>query len=150
MTIDRKIKANNNTITRILISAIAITVAIVPLVLKHPVQASEQDLIPVCGDESPCMLDYDASQSGNNAIFKWKSGNANSYNVRYRSGGQEKQVGNTSGSFTLTNVKPNSIYKIKVQACKSRLLASSKCSDWLEMSVTTTKIPLRYTTPAER
>jgi hypothetical protein len=136
---NKQIKVSKNIPNKILISAIATVIAIVPLVPKHPVQASEQDLIPVCGDESPCMLDYDASQSGNNAIFKWKSGNANSYNVRYRSGGQEKQVGNTSGSFTLTNVKPNSIYKIKVQACKSRFLARSKCSDWLEMSFATTR-----------
>ncbi len=148
--LNNKIKVDINILNRILMSAISSTVTIVPLVLKHPVQASEQELIPVCGDELPCMLDYDAAQSGNNVIFKWKSGNANSYNVRYRSGGQEKQVGNTSGSFTLTNVKPNSIYKIKVQACKSRFLASSKCSDWLEMPFSTKKTLLRYSNPAER
>lgn len=143
---NNKIKVNKNILSRTLMSAIAITVAIVPLVLKQLVQASEQELIGICGDDgkSQCVHTGNAAQYGDKVVFTWKSDNANSYNVRYRSGGQEKQVGNTSGSFTLENVKPNSIYKIKVQACKSRFLASSKCSDWLEISFTTKPLPKLY------
>lgn len=147
-----EIKTNKKILFRISISAISITVAIVPLVLKQPVQASEQELIGICGDDgkSQCVHTGNAAQYGDKVVFTWKSDNANSYNVRYRSGGQEKQVGNTSGSFTLTKVKPNSTYKIKVQACKSRFLASSKCSDWMEISFTTAITPLRYSVPSER
>jgi hypothetical protein len=137
---NNKMKVSKNVLNTILISAISITLAIVPLVLKHPVQASEQDLIGICGDDgkSQCVHTGNAAQYGDKVVFTWKSDNADFYNVRYRSGDQEKQVGNTSGSFTLKNVKPNSIYKIKVQACKSRFLASSKCSDWMEISFTST------------
>jgi hypothetical protein len=142
--VNNKMKVNENISNRILISVISITVAIVPLVIKYPVQASEQNMVPSCPDALPCMLDYDTAQSGNNVIFRWKGDSADFYHVRYRSGGEEKQVRNTSGSFTLKNVKPNSIYRIKVQACKSRFLASSQCSSWLEIPFTTAAAPKPY------
>ncbi len=116
-------------------SVISITVAIAPLVLKHPVQASESVGIPVC-DEA-CTYEGNAAQSGDKVIFRWEGQNADFYHVRYKSGGEEKQVKNTSRSFTLKNVKPNRTYRLKVQACKSRILASSKCSPWEEISFTT-------------
>lgn len=132
---NNKIKVNKNILTRVLMSAVSITVAIAPLMLKSPVQASEQELIPVC-EPGPCIRTSNATQSGDKVIFRWE-GDADFYHVRYRSGGQEKQARNTSRSFTFKNVKPNHTYRLKVQACNSRFLASSRCGRWEEIPFTT-------------
>ncbi len=134
--VNNKIKLNKNILSRILMSVLSITVAIAPLMLKSPVQAGPDGGIGIC--EEACTYEGNAAQSGDKVIFRWEGQNADFYHVRYRSGGEEKQVRNTSRSFTLNNVKPNRIYRLKVQACTSRFLASSKCSPWQEISFTTT------------
>jgi hypothetical protein len=136
---NNKIKVNKNILSRTLMSAISIAVAIAPLVPIHPAQASEWNGVPVC-ESGPCIRTSDAAQSGDKVIFRWE-GDADFYHVRYRSGGAEKQVRNTSRSFTLNKVKPNSTYRLKIQACSSRFLASSKCSPWDEISFTTANPP---------
>ncbi len=60
------------------------------------------------------------------------------YNVRYRTAsGGVAQVENETGRFSITNARPNSTYTISVQGCDRRFLASSKCSPWVEESVST-------------
>jgi len=122
------------------LSVIPISVITMPLVLNQPVQAlcvgdgfcDDNRAEPVCGglENPPCFTK--AYQTEDNAILFQFSGGGNFYNVRYRFRGGEKQVENRSGSFVLRKVKPNALYRIKVQSCQSRFLASSICSPWGE------------------
>ena len=89
-----------------------------------------------CAADRPCFNgEY---QKDNSVIFNftgvvgWEF-----YNVRYKTTSGEKQVENRSGTFTINNVRPNSIYTISVQGCNSRTFASSRCSPWEQGSVTT-------------
>ena len=90
-----------------------------------------------CAADRPCF--NGARQSGSKIIFQFTGVTGwDFYNVRYAQvGGGEKQVENRSGSFTFNNVKPNRIYRLKVQGCNSHTLARSTCSPWVEESVTT-------------
>jgi hypothetical protein len=110
-------------------------------VLPHQTQklASTPNLIPSCnvpGETAPCITPLNANQSGNKIIFRW-GGAGDFYNVRYPVSGGETQVINRSGSFTITNVQPNRIYKISAQACVSHFLSKSSCTNWQTRSFTT-------------
>lgn len=99
--------------------------------------ASNPNLIPTCnGEPAPCVTRPTANQSGNKITFQW-SGAGDFYNIRYRVSGGEKQVENRLGYFTLTNVQPNRIYSINIQACKSNFLSRSSCTTWETGSFTT-------------
>jgi hypothetical protein len=99
--------------------------------------ASTPNLTATCrGEEPPCILRPDAYQSGNNLVFEW-GGSGNVYNVRYPVNGGVKQVENRSGKFTFKNVQPNRVYKISVQACVTRFLSNSACTNWKTTSFTT-------------
>jgi hypothetical protein len=99
--------------------------------------ASTPNLSATCrGEEPPCITRPDAYQSGNNVVFTW-SGAGNVYNVRYPVSGGVKQVENRSGKFTFKNVQSNRVYKISVQACVSRFLNRSACTNWKTTSFTT-------------
>lgn len=90
-----------------------------------------------CAADRPCF--NGAYQSGNQVIFHFTGVTGwDFYNVRYaKVGGGENQVENRSGKFTFNNVRPNRIYTLKVQGCNSRFLGRSRCSPWVEESVTT-------------
>jgi hypothetical protein len=104
---------------------------------QPPKIASTPNLTATCrGEEPPCITRPDAYQSGNNVVFTW-SGAGNVYNVRYPVAGGVKQVENRSGKFTIKNVQPNRVYRISVQACVTRFLASSSCTNWRSTSFTT-------------
>jgi hypothetical protein len=133
-------KITINTVLTLLIPMISVAVGIVPSVLQSPAQASEQELIGIC-ENTPCVHSSDASQDGSNVTFKWK-GEAEFYQVRYRSGSAEKQVKNTSGSFTLTNIKSSKSYLLKVQGCNSHFLAPSTCTAWMEIPFTTSDLEI--------
>jgi hypothetical protein len=90
-----------------------------------------------CAADRPCF--NEAYQSGNKVVFKFTAVNAgwDVYNVRYKTGGGDKQVENRSGSFVLNNCKPNRIYTISVQGCTKHTFGHSTCSPWSSQSVTT-------------
>jgi len=90
-----------------------------------------------CAADRPCF--NGAYQSGNQVIFHFTAiPDWDFYNIRYaKVGGGERQVENRSGTFTFNNVRPNRVYTLKVQGCKSRFLGRSACSPWVEKSVTT-------------
>jgi hypothetical protein len=89
-----------------------------------------------CAVSEPCF--QSARQVGNKIEFAFNGVTGwDFYNVRYAKDGGEKQVENRSGSFTFNNVRPNRVYTLKVQGCKSHTLARSTCSPWVEESVTT-------------
>ena len=89
-----------------------------------------------CAEDRPCFR-Y-ARQVGNTVEFEFDVVKGwDVYNVRYPVDGGEKQVENRSGRFTFKNVKPNRIYRLSVQGCNKRALQSSRCSPWVEESVTT-------------
>jgi len=90
-----------------------------------------------CPTDRPCFNgEY---QNGNSVVFEFTGVTGwDFYNIRYRTtGGQETQVENRSGIYTINNVQPDSTYTISVQGCNSRILASSRCSPWVQGSVTT-------------
>jgi hypothetical protein len=91
----------------------------------------------LCAFDRPCF--NAAYQSGNKVIFEFNGVSGwDFYNVRYRvKGGGAKQVENRSGRFTINNVLPNRRYTITVQGCRSRFLARSICSPWVQESVET-------------
>jgi hypothetical protein len=71
-------------------------------------------------------------------FFSWNNdGGWDFFNVRYKSGGGDKQVENRSGHYHFNGVKPNRIYTISVQGCNSHTLGRSTCSPWEQASVTT-------------
>jgi hypothetical protein len=94
-------------------------------------------------DTNPCAADRpcfnEARQVGNQVFFSFTgvNGGWDFYNVRYKSGGGDKQVENRSGHYHFNNVKPNRIYTISVQGCNSHTLGRSTCSPWEQASVTT-------------
>lgn len=90
-----------------------------------------------CPVDRPCFVSaYQACHTVNfdfSGIKDWDF-----YNLRYPvSGGGERQVENRSGKYTINNARPAATYTIKVQGCSSRTLRSSKCSPWVQESVTT-------------
>jgi hypothetical protein len=86
----------------------------------------------LCPSDRPCI--NHAYQDGNKVIFGFNHTSGwDYYNVRYG----VKQVENRSGSFTITNVQPNRIYRISVQGCSKHFLSRSTCSSWVSESVTT-------------
>lgn len=90
-----------------------------------------------CAADRPCF--NGAYQSGNQVIFHFTAiPDWDFYNVRYaKVGGGERQVENRSGAFTFNNVRPNRVYTLKVQGCKSRFIGRSACSPWVEQSIET-------------
>ena len=90
-----------------------------------------------CAADRPCF--NEAYQAGNKVVFSFTGVTGwDFYNVRYAAiGGGEKQVENRSGHYTFNNVKPGRVYTLKVQGCRSRVLAPSVCSPWVSQSVTT-------------
>src|SRR5262249_757060 len=85
----------------------------------------------------PCFVS--AYQSCHTVLFDFSGINDwDFYNVRYRvSGGGERQVENRSGKYTINNARPAATYTISVQGCSSRFLGRSRCSPWVQESVTT-------------
>jgi hypothetical protein len=130
-----KTKMNKNSLPAILMSMITLSAMTMLTVLNKSAQATPYESVVVC-ETAPCVLTPGAFQSGNNIIFRWH-GLGDFYHVRYPVRGGEKQVKNRSGSFTFTNVQPDRIYRISVQACNSRFLRSSVCTPWEETSFTT-------------
>src|SRR5207249_51993 len=89
-----------------------------------------------CAADRPCFTE--ARQVGDKVYFSWGvTGPWDFYNVRYKSGGGDKQVENRSGHYHFNNVQPNRIYRISVQGCNSHTLGRSTCSPWEQASVTT-------------
>jgi hypothetical protein len=85
-----------------------------------------------CAAGQPCFTGY--RQLGNKVVFRWNNGSGwNVFNVRYGN----KQVENSSGTFSFTNVRPGRIYTISVQGCHSHTFGRSDCSPWSSQSVTT-------------
>jgi hypothetical protein len=100
--------------------------------------ASTPRLSATCkGEEAPCITRPEATQSGNNIVFTWSMA-GDVTNVRYQlAAGGEKQVENRTGRFTFRNVKPNSVYRISIQACEKHFLSRSTCTNWKTTSFTT-------------
>ena len=92
---------------------------------------------PDCAADRPCF--NAAYQSCRRVIFQFDGVHGwDFYNVRYHvSSGNETQVENRSGRYTIDNTKPAATYTIKVQGCNSRVLGHSDCSPCVEESVTT-------------
>jgi hypothetical protein len=138
-------KVNKNILSAILMSVIPLSAMTMPLVLNQPVQAScapntscndSEGSYGYC-ETSPCVdTPLIANQSGDRIIFRW-TGKGDVYHIRYQVGGGEQEGTNHSGSFTVTNVRPNRVYSIKVQACDSHFLRRSTCTSWHSKSFTT-------------
>lgn len=105
-----------------------------------------------CAFDAPCF--NGSHQEGNTVVFQFTGTCCwDFFNVRYaQAGGGEKQVENKSGTYILTDTKPNSVYSISVQGCTSHTLSHSTCTSWTQSSVTTApetgSVSSRVVTPA--
>jgi hypothetical protein len=101
--------------------------------------ASDQDesrAIRRCQEDRPCFTD--SRQIGNKIVFQFNGTPAwDFYNLRYVTPRGEKQVENRSGSFTLNNVAPFRVYRLRVQGCNADASGRPACSPWVVESVAT-------------
>lgn len=90
-----------------------------------------------CVAEQPCFTEHYQDCHTVRFAFNWGE-DWDYYNIRYRKvGGGVAQIENETGTFAIPNARPSSTYTISVQGCYTRFLAPSRCSAWVEESVTT-------------
>ena len=98
----------------------------------------------VCAFDRPCILELQATPT--EIVVEWSGQDTyDAYNLRWSvNGGAEHQVelgGGGSGHYTIRRPDRHfagNVYRVQVQGCDKRFLASAKCSPWAAGSLTTT------------